>query len=148
MENEKKEESEREKLELMKKLSLSCNPNQSEEDVDKEMKELMEGSDDILQEYMQKRLLEMMQKKDQQTRSNPKFGQLTTLENGQEFLDAIDKENKNVTVIVHIYTDDIPGCEAMNGCLRCLAADYPHVKFCCMEANKAGMSHRFVSILL
>jgi len=143
LENEKKEESEREKLELMKKLSMSCNPDKPEEEVDKEVQELLEGSDAVMEEFMQKRMLEMMQKKDQQTRSNPQFGQLHNLDNGQEFLDAIDRENKNVTVIVHIYTDDIPGCEAMNGCLRCLAADYPYVKFCCMEANKAGMSHRF-----
>lgn len=38
------------------------------------------------------------------------------------------------------------GCEAMDGCLICLAQEYPHVKFCRMPASAAGVSTRFVCI--
>ncbi|XP_064487148.1 phosducin-like protein [Ornithodoros turicata] len=142
LENEKREQQERERLQLIKKLSLTCKSDrdaerEKEEDVDKDLQEVLE--DDFLKEYMRKRMEEMMTK----TIAKPKFGKLLRLKDGQEFLDAVDKEKKGVTVITHIYADGIQGCEAMNGCLQCLAEEYPQVKFCVVEASSAGMSRHF-----
>lgn len=142
LETEKREAQERERLELIKKLSLTCKSDldaekKEEETIEKEIEEALE--DDFLKEYMQKRMQEMMS----QVNSRPQFGKLIHLKDGQEFLDAVDKEKMGVTVITHIYADGIPGCEAMNGCLRCLAPEYPQVKFCIVEASSAGMSRHF-----
>lgn len=142
LENEKREAQERERLELIKKLSLTCKSDldaekEKEESVEKELEEALE--DDFLKEYMQKRMQEMMS----HINGRPQFGKLICLKDGQEFLDAVDKERSGVTVIAHIYADGIPGCEAMNGCLQCLAQEYPQVKFCIVEASSAGMSRHF-----
>ena len=37
------------------------------------------------------------------------------------------------------------GCEAMSGCLQCLAADYTNVKFCRILSSVAGLSKHFES---
>ncbi|XP_023227436.1 phosducin-like protein isoform X2 [Centruroides sculpturatus] len=144
LENEKRDEQEREKLELFKKLSLTCRSNlddeqakQKEEEIEKDLQELM--NDEFLKEYMQKRMEEMMKSVQNKT----KFNALYNLKNGQEYLEAIEKEKPTVTIVIHIYTADIPGCEAMNGCLQCLAQEYPSVKFCRLEASSAGMSKHF-----
>lgn len=140
LETEKRDEQEKEKLELIKKLSLTCNSHiddEKEKEKDREFQELM--NDAFLKEYMQKRMEEMMK----WANSRPTFCKLIKLKSGQEYLEAIEKEYPNVTVVVHIYTADISGCDAMNGCLHCLAQEYPYVKFCCLEASSAGMSKHF-----
>lgn len=65
------------------------------------------------------------------------------LQNGQEFLDAIDKEHKSVTIIVHIYEDNVDACRAMNVCLTTLCKVYENVKFCAIVGSRAGMSKKF-----
>ncbi len=40
------------------------------------------------------------------------------------------------------------GCEAMNGCLSCLAEDYPMVRFCKVRASSLGTSKEFVLSLI
>lgn len=141
LQNERREEQERERLQLIKKLSLTC---RSELDAEKskskkEEEAPQEEDDDFLREYMRKRMEEMMA----EINARPKFGHLVRLEDGQAFLDAVDREKSGVTVIVHIYAQGMPGCEAMNGCLQCLAEEYPQVKFCTVEASAAGMSRHF-----
>lgn len=132
----------------MKKLSLNCQTHLDEErersqndKIDEEFAELLKESDSILKEFMQRRMEEMIVKKQQL----PRFGILHELISGSDFLDALDKENPNVLVVCHIYSGNISGCEAMNGCLRCLASQYPDVKFCTISANVAKMSKHFVS---
>ncbi|KAL1128831.1 hypothetical protein AAG570_013365 [Ranatra chinensis] len=75
--------------------------------------------------------------------SLPKFGKLFDLRNGNDFLDAVDNEHKSVTVIIHIYENNVPSCRSMNSGLSSLCRDYPHVKFCKLIGSSAGMSHRF-----
>ncbi|XP_077495273.1 phosducin-like protein isoform X1 [Amblyomma americanum] len=140
LQSEKREEQERERLELVKKLSLTCKSEQPQPKAEEEeVAAQEEDDDDFLREYMRRRMEEMMA----QISARPNFGQLVRLEDGQAFLDAVDKEKSGVTVIVHIYAQGIPGCEAMNGCLQCLAEEYPQVKFCIVEASAAGMSRHF-----
>nr|XP_037277997.1 phosducin-like protein [Rhipicephalus microplus] len=140
LQSERREEQERERLQLIKKLSLTCRSELETENKSKEEEETpQEEDDDFLREYMRKRMEEMMA----EINARPKFGHLSRLEDGQAFLDAVDREKAGVTVIVHIYAQGMPGCEAMNGCLQCLAEEYPQVKFCTVEASAAGMSRHF-----
>lgn len=73
----------------------------------------------------------------------PKYGFVSELRNGEEFLEAVEKERKTTTVIVHIFEDGIKGCEALNTSLTCLAAEYSTVKFCKIKASDTGAGDRF-----
>ena len=46
---------------------------------------------------------------------------------------------------VFVFVQKVDACEAMNGCLMCLAQEYPTVKFCKLSATEAKMSTHFVS---
>ncbi|XP_018571053.1 phosducin-like protein [Anoplophora glabripennis] len=142
LENEKREEDERERIELMKKLTLSVQSALDEEREkaaleDPDLAELL--SDEFLVKYQKQRMQEMLQ----QTNHNIKFGDLIFLKNGQEYLDAIDKEHKSVMIIIHIYEDNVEACRAMNACLKVLCKIYENVKFCAIHGSKAGISRQF-----
>ena len=92
-------------------------------ETDPELLELL--TDEYLLEYQKQRMKEMLDKVEKL-----RFGSVIDLRNTEEFLNAIDNEDKSVTVIIHIYEKSIPGCDAMNGCLINLAEEYPFVKFC------------------
>lgn len=115
-------------MELFKKLSLTCRSTLDDEkdklnETDPELAELLE--DDFLLEYQKQRMKELLAKA-----AKLQFGTVFNLSSCDEFLKAIDDEDKNVTIIVHIYEKNISGCKAMNGCLITLAEEYSHVKFC------------------
>ena len=90
--------------------------------------------DDYLREFMERRMREMMVAK----QPSKRFGFLADLSGGEEFLDAIDKEEKAVTVVVFIYEDGTAGCEPMHKALRTVSKDYP--------ATKGWMGLEFVNI--
>lgn len=128
LEAEKRAMQEEERLQLIKKLSLTCRSALDEEkeklnETDPELADLL--VDEFLLEYQRQRMKEMLAQVEKLS-----FGKVIDLETTDQFLHAIDEEDKSVTVIVHIYQDNIPGCEAMDGCLVSLAKEYPHVKFC------------------
>lgn len=128
LESEKRADQERERLQLIKKLSITCRSALDDEkeklsETDPDLAELLE--DDFLLEYQKQRMKEMLMKA-----NKFQFGTLINLSSADEFLEAIDKEDKSVTVIVHIYEKNIPACEAMNGSLINLAQEYTNVKFC------------------
>jgi len=127
---------EQEKIDLAKRLALSCTTSQTENNEDPELLDLM--NDDILAEFRKQRMEEMFMKK-----IDVKFGQLVDLRSGPDFVKAIDDEQPTVTIIVHIYEECVAPCKIMNNCLSSLAADYPHVKFCKLMGSVAGLSHRF-----
>lgn len=139
---EKREENERERIELAKKLTMTVQSALDEErekaaQEDPEFAELL--NDEFLLEYQKKRMQEMML----QSQHNLKFGELIILKDGGEFLKAIDQENKAVKVIVHIYEDNVDACRAMNDSLKVLAKTYDTVKFCAILGSRAGMSRDF-----
>ena len=68
---------------------------------------------------------------------------MVALGTGEEFLTAVDNEDKRCTVMVLIHQPDVPGCHSMLGCLGCLAKDYPTVKFCHILGSAAGLSKHF-----
>lgn len=123
LENEKREGQEAEKLALMKKLSISCKSHADEEkeknkekEIDEEVEQLLRGSDPFFDEYMKKRMLEQMGSSQRDAKlAKQVFGSLIELTSGAEFLEAIDHEKPNVTVVCHIYCQDTAGCAAMNG---------------------------------
>ncbi|XP_012227053.1 phosducin-like protein [Linepithema humile] len=141
LEAEKREAREKEKLQLIKKLSLSCRSALDEEkeklnETDPDLANLI--TDKFLLKYQRQRMKEMLAKAEKLC-----FGKVIDLQSADQFLEAIDEEDKSVTVIVHIYESNVPGCEAMNGCLVSLAEDYPHVKFCTILGSIAGLSKQF-----
>ncbi|XP_012272794.1 phosducin-like protein [Orussus abietinus] len=141
IEAKKRTDSEKEHLLLIKKLSLTCQYTLKEEkdtlmESDSELAELL--ADEFLLNYQKQRMKEMLENV-----RRLKFGNVIYLESADDFLTAIDKENKSVTIIIHIYEKSVPGCEAMNGCLQTLAQEYPFVKFCKILGSVAGLSNRF-----
>ncbi|XP_053106023.1 phosducin-like [Hemicordylus capensis] len=89
-----------------------------------------------------------MQDMHQRLSFGPKYGYLSELQNGEQFLEAVEKERKTITIIVHIYEDGIKGCEALSNSLTCLAAEYPVVKFCKIKASNTGAGDRFSTDVL
>ncbi|XP_046734072.1 phosducin-like protein [Diprion similis] len=141
MEAEKKIEQEKERIELLKKLSLTCRSALDEEkdkleETDPELADLM--NDEFLLNYQKQRMMEMLTQAEKL-----RFGRLFNLVNADQFLEAIDNEHESVTIVIHIYEPDIEGCETMNGCLLSLAVEYPNVKFCKIQGSAAGLSRHF-----
>jgi len=144
LETEKREDAEAEKLALAKKLCLNARTNDEDEkakakdeQIDAELEDLLD--DDFLESYMARRMREMMA----QTNQTKKFGKTIILPDADSFLDQIDGEDKSVTVIIMIHEPGAEGCEAMTGCIECLAADFPTVKFCSIKSTTAGLSKHF-----
>lgn len=73
----------------------------------------------------------------------PKFEGVYELDNGEDFLEVIEKEHRLTVVVVHIYKDGVHGCDALNNCLDCLATEYTSVKFCRINAISTGAGERF-----
>lgn len=97
---------------------------------------------------LQKYRKRCMQDMHQRLSFGPKYGYVCELQNGEQFLEAIEKERKTTTVIVHIYEDGIKGCDALNNSLTCLAAEYTTVKFCKIKASNTGAGDRFSNEVL
>lgn len=144
LEIQKRKEQDEEKLALMKKLSLTCQSvleekRERNDELSEDMTELL--TDDFLEQYRKQRMKEMLSS----TSCLPKFGKLYHLKNGEEFLEAVDNENKCVTVIVHVYENAVGGCKMMNTCLLQLSEEYLQVKFCKLISSTANMSNQFKS---
>lgn len=145
LEHEKNQENEKERRALVKKLAMTCRSD----DLDKETNDAKNSNqddnlesdllqDEFLKEYLKKRMDEMTRK----LNDLPKFGKVIELTN-EMFLNEIDKENKNVTIIVHIYDQKISECKLMNECLEKIAQDYPMVKFCKVRSSEINLSEKF-----
>ena len=100
--------------------------------------------DDYLREFMERRMREMMVAK----QPNKRFGFLADLSGGEEFLDAIDKEDKAVTVVVFIYEDGTAGCEPMHKALRTVSKDYPATKGWRGHSSLALLKGRKIIVVL
>lgn len=142
LETEKRQADETERIALMKKLTLTVQSALDEEREkaaleDPDLAELL--TDEFLVTYQKQRMQEMLQ----QNQHACKFGEVIYLKSGQEFLDAIDKENKSVTVVIHLYEDHVEACRTMNVCLKHLSKLYDTVKFCAIIGSRAGLSRDF-----
>ncbi|XP_062551010.1 phosducin-like protein [Armigeres subalbatus] len=145
LETEKRESQDREKLNLIKKLSITArsvaedDKAKEQEQLDDELAELM--SDDFLLQFQKKRMAEMLAL----AGKLPIFGTLKDINNGEEFLKSVDDEQKTVTVIIHIYDRYDVACKKMNKALEELASEYKNVKFCKFMSSVAGLSSFFKS---
>ncbi|CAG0879377.1 unnamed protein product [Cyprideis torosa] len=134
-----------EALEDMKKRSFAA---KCQNDADKELDELCSGldvdlrGDPFLREYMEKQMNKMMK----QLSARPRFGEALTLSDGQELLTVIEEHN-DVTVIVHVFEENMEACTTMKRCIQCLAKERPFTKFCQIKAEAAGLSRRFYFII-
>lgn len=145
LETERNIEKENEKLALMKKLTITAKTvaedaaQAEQEEIDAELAELM-NDDSILLQFQQQRMREMLNRCGHQLKN---FGNVISLSTGDEFLNAIDDEDKTITIVVHIYENKLLACKTMNRCLDQLAQSYPNVKFCKIIGSVAGMSKNF-----
>ncbi|KAI1904773.1 hypothetical protein AGOR_G00009140 [Albula goreensis] len=157
LETEQRQEQKKEMERLIKKLSMTCRSHLDEErdkEKQKEMQEKINGKmtlqeynllrqdeddEDFLEQYRKQRIDEMRR----QLYSGKRFEQVFELSSGEEFLDAVDKEEKGTLVMIHIYESELAACEAMAGCMLCLAQEYPLVKFCRVRSSVIGTSALF-----
>ncbi|XP_038650518.1 phosducin-like isoform X1 [Scyliorhinus canicula] len=108
--------------------------------------EMTQGKED--ETCLRKYRRQCMQEMHQQLSFGPNFGVVYDLENGEQFLEVIEKELKKTTVMVSIYEDGMKGCDSLINCLTCLAMEYPLVKFCKIKASNTGASDRFPNHVL
>ncbi|XP_049909744.1 phosducin-like protein [Epinephelus moara] len=157
LEVEQKQEQKKEMERLIKKLSMTCRSDldtEKDKEKQKELQEKIKGKmtmqeynmlqeeeddEDFLQHYRMQRIEEMRR----QLCRGKRFAQVYELNSGEDFLEALDKEDKSTLVMIHIYEPDIPGCEAMSGSLMCLAQEYPLVKFCSVRSSAISTSALF-----
>ncbi|XP_048876296.1 prostaglandin G/H synthase 1-like [Brienomyrus brachyistius] len=157
LETEQRQEQKKEMELLIQKLSMTCRSHLDDEREKEKQRELQEkingkmtlqeysqlredvDDEDFLAQYRKQRMDEMRR----QLCSGKRFGRVTELSCGEEFLDAVDKEGKATPVMIHIYEADVPGCEAMDGSMLCLAQEYPLVKFCRTRSSVVGASALF-----
>ncbi|KPP73778.1 phosducin-like [Scleropages formosus] len=130
--------------ELLRQMSNPQKPEESRERASRKMStqeyELIKEEDEkCLRKYRK----QCMQEMHERLSFGPRFDGVYELENGEAFLDVIEKEHRLTLVVVHIYEDGVEGCEALNNCLTCLAAEYPTVKFCRIKASCTGAGDRF-----
>ncbi|KAM8888865.1 phosducin b isoform X2 [Synchiropus splendidus] len=127
------------KRELLRQMS---SPHRQREDSRMSVQEyelLKEEDEGCLKKYRKRCMQEMHDK----LSFGPKFEGVHDLDSGEAFLEVIEKEHHSTVVVVHIYKAGVKGCEELNNCLECLAAEYPTVKFCRIDAVASGASERF-----
>ncbi|KAF2350177.1 Phosducin thioredoxin-like domain [Trinorchestia longiramus] len=106
METEKRKEKEKERLQLAKKLALTCRSTLDDEKAEAAKTESKDEVDSmldaaVLESYIAQRMQEMMEHA--MVSVGPKFGRVVQLRSTDQFLKEVDEEAKKVTVIIHIY---------------------------------------------
>ncbi|XP_061634893.1 phosducin b isoform X2 [Phyllopteryx taeniolatus] len=127
------------KRELLRQMS---SPHRQKDDSRMSVQEyelLKEEDEGCLKKYRKRCMQEMHDK----LSFGPKFEGVHDLDSGEAFLEVIEKEHHSTVVVVHIYKIGVKGCEELNNCLDCLAAEYPTVKFCRIDAVSSGAAERF-----
>uniref|UniRef100_A0A4W4GW80 Phosducin n=1 Tax=Electrophorus electricus TaxID=8005 RepID=A0A4W4GW80_ELEEL len=143
LESEDHDSTPQKRRELLRQMS---NPkaNTNNEQVNRKMsmqeyKMIREEDEGCLRKYRK----HCMQEMHEYLSFGPRFNSIIELEDGEAFLDTIEKEHHLTLVIVHIYDDGIQGCEALNKCLTCLADEYSTVKFCRIRVSATGAEEQF-----
>nr|XP_003230293.1 PREDICTED: phosducin-like protein [Anolis carolinensis] len=169
LETERREDQAREMKRLVQRLSLSCRSHLDEEEDRRRQAELREklgskltlqkrgleeAEDDdddddeaFLQQYRQQRM-EEMRRQLYGAGAPQQFRRVFELTSGEAFLEAVDGGPRGALVLVHLYEEGVPGAEALDGCLACLAGQYPGVKFCRDAAPWWGPAPRFAAAAL
>ena len=77
--------------------------------------------------------------------SHKTFGSVVKLRDSDQFLAAVDDEDKGVCVVVLLYEPGRTGCNAALRSLHALARNYPKIKCCTVQPSLIAMSSRFES---
>jgi hypothetical protein len=101
----------------------------------------VDSDDEVLQEYLQKRMKELMQSRKQ---SCCVYGRVFELDSVDAFLDCTEKTSKTTLVLILLHEDRTPGCASMKNAVQYLAAEYAEVKFCQI---KSSIVRIFISLL-
>ena len=78
-----------------------------------------------------------------QEASRLRFGVVYPLAGCDQFLAAVEEEDKNVCVIILLYEPNGVGCVAAVKAVELLAREYVHVKFCTVRPSFISMSANF-----
>ncbi|CAG8587426.1 4803_t:CDS:2 [Paraglomus brasilianum] len=113
--------------------------DQAKKEADEKLLQELENmsSDDeeeVLRRYREQRLSEI-QKAALRKRTGPLFGSLREI-SASQYVKSIDNEGADVSVIVHLYENEIPECRVLNECLVHLARKYISVKFLRVQARE------------
>jgi len=136
---EKVTRDQRQLLEKIKKMSITLrNADQKKDNSDEE---LDLEDDEFLRQYESQRLQQMMAS----SQSRPTFGTFKNIK-VSEYIDAIDKTDKSVPVIIHLYQDHILECVRINEMLDRLGQKYIHAKFLRIIATEADENYDDVAL--
>ncbi|RNA27196.1 phosducin [Brachionus plicatilis] len=144
LQHEKGQESKMEREKIIKRLAMTCKSDEIDKEIQKEKintkkeDDMDELDDGFFEEYLKKKFEEMQSK----LLSLPKFGKVIELDE-EKFISEIDNEQKNVTIIIHIYDTKINECNIMNECLETIAKDYTIVKICKVRSSAINLSEKF-----
>ncbi|KAF9190422.1 hypothetical protein BGZ50_000230 [Haplosporangium sp. Z 11] len=75
------------------------------------------------------------------------FGSLMEM-NAAQYVSAIDAEKKNVTVVIHIYSEFNPACKKLDRCLIQLAGRYATTKFIRIKAREVDFDEEVCPTVL
>jgi len=102
-------------------------------------------SDDetVFKKYREQRKMEILQ--EQLKGKMPTFGYVRQI-GAEDFLQAIDNENPNVFIIVHLYKNYISECVLMNKCLQQLAVAFTRVKILKIISTEAILNYDDVAL--
>ncbi|TGZ75255.1 hypothetical protein CRM22_000485 [Opisthorchis felineus] len=144
LERLKEEQKEQELIEAAKKNTL-ISQTHAEECVTKmqdlavsDVLESLDDDDEFIALYRQNRMRELKMALERL----PVFGTVYTL-TSSNFVQEIDSTDPSVTVVVHIYEPDNSACRKVNDYLETLCTEYPHVRFCRIQASNAHLSYQF-----
>jgi hypothetical protein len=147
LESEKRVENEVERLALANKLSFACQTEREQQEsqdkhnsLDDDLDNLLDNTDDVmLQEFMKKRMEEMMNR----TKAVKTFGNLVRCSHGSQFLNEIEKETPDIKVICALYSLQQKDGYQLSKIFEDLAKMHPSIKFISVEVSSAGMSTHF-----
>jgi len=144
LQREQKEDEKEELSLLSKQFSLTCRTNAEDEKAKEEEQKLEDElselfGDSCIQQFVQKRMNEMLL----QEASRLRFGVVYPLTDCDQFLAAIDGEDKNVSIIVLLHEPNGAGCVAAVKAVELLAREYVHFKFCTVRPSLISMSANF-----
>lgn len=72
-----------------------------------------------------------------------KFGTVHVLKDCDQFLSAIDGEDKTVSVLILLHEPNSPGCASAVRAIESLSKMHVHVKFCTVRPSLISMSLHF-----
>ncbi|KAG5451195.1 Phosducin-like protein [Clonorchis sinensis] len=140
LERLKEAQKEQELIEAAKKNTLTSQTHVCFNIVSSEFEvlESLDDDDEFIAMYRQNRMRELKMSLERL----PVFGTVYTL-TSSNFVQEIDSTDPSVTVVVHIYEPDNSACRKVNDYLETLCTEYPHVRFCRIQASNAHLSYQF-----